>query len=1580
MYTDYKRRQKAKHELKREDSVFDLNIPEDNSSLRRFPASFPLLDSNNSNNHNSNNHNSNNFKSNNKVHDHEDRYDSVGSSWIPIDRSDKSICVSLSDLELLSNYDDIDTHVKLEKCCVSLKNFPEYPWITIQGMSFIKRILPLETKDFFYEDTDIDIPKEASMVSKSKFNAIIESFEVRLSVRMELGAIIDQVSSQMSALSVAISPSPSERPYDTFNPFEFHFVVNSFSVLLDSHYQDDCYIESFMRFECKDIDFSLDSTKHPISIQDQITALDLSNDPLLPNNQHLYIYTNVVGGHLNFFIKAISLRFKPLTEAFLDLEEISFIGPVYSASIADSRIAFEATEVLLFESQPNYFPILNEPFNPTSASHDIKSVKKSPCLKLFSMIEEDLMYAITTKSSAPGKIYLDILVAAHVFEFKAHPVTMQCIEAVSSTISCLSINTDTTPALTTWDSIRYWMHGRFKFSSDQIFINIYAQDYMTQNMKLRFCLDLFKFYVDCNIISTTAENILFDAEITSKLVGTNRRTSTSRKTLSKTNSVHTKLFSIPSFVFSLKHSLIPPIDEKHLSSLDTSHHTLSLYSHHDVYLRPAIIDDAYYFLEEYEKPNGDIINYQDNDKFINFRSKKFSYKWKIEFRIADEKDVPIHFNIRIDHVVCIIDAINFMYVANSNRRTKTSFESVSDQIVYDTLSYYNKNKPKFEILPLSAVDMASIIEVQAEFDKIMVSSWPSGTNHGGFVLEVGNSDLQLRMKRDLTNQNIYYCDHDTAEIPLKVDHFFVETSIVELYVRQWIVKSSSSQEVEDNTKPNDAKRNLNFEKIPNTWFEITKLFQPIYKVAHTTKTVISLTESGEVCIRDPSFVKSGILVKVAEKKHESIYKKLGINPLYISIRVSRKHSTLLSEFSESVFYIGKDWKDQNDGNNLQKNKIKSLFHILKVDKGHILFESSTSPEHITIIHSPLHSSRQRRLSVVSHRRRTVSLIKESPLPPKFTGYRASLQIFKANHSAFAPPSYLLPASYNVTKSGFLKSADQPKQLRSNPDDMQEDSSSYGNKIWGLRVIDLRLLFTIDIRDVIFGYVARCMDLVLAGTNDDRDDTNYPNNNNPTEDSKRRFNSINLKKKPEARASFSDFKNADRFFSSTDYSTDADTNIKNEINNNKNNNNHNNEKNVNLTSSDIINHLLSKTVSDEIDQNNKAAGDRKENSIKNATNNHRLQSNLISKSNTKSVGICFFVVEFLDPQVNFLDVKTHSSLIIVAGLSSLEGRRASHATLPPRNVFNSRNKIRNSIDSIASTALLSSLEPKRQQEVRLRMDGVSAFTVPTIAPSDDTTTECGSSNNLDESSVVDIVHWKHMATTNFTKVPSKKHASLFTRSKGTDESESPYMHMAIKDFQIRAVYKFWTDITVSEAKLMHIENSKQDLVCSFKLELPVIIVDISSWQFYVIMHVVRNVLLVPPPASAKRANLDSEMEQDKQVLEIPRHPDVVAAQKSATLDLHLKNCRDEVKNLIEHNLSDVMLEMELGSARLVECSIGSCTWILRTNISSNSSLENNSTDNLSSEKEQLKVSFTGIHATFFYGEDRFVCNQSFTVHI
>ena len=75
-----------------------------------------------------------------------------------------------------------------------------------------------------------------------------------------------------------------------------------------------------------------------------------------------------------------------------------------------------------------------------------------------------------------------------------------------------------------------------------------------------------------------------------------------------------------------------------------------------------------------------------------------------------------------------------------------------------------------------------------------------------------------------------------------------------------------------------------------------------------------------------------------------------------------------------------------------------------------------------------------------------------------------------------------------------------------------------------------------------------------------------------------------------------------------------------------------------------------------------------------------------------------------------------------------------------------------------------------------------------------------------------------------------------------------VQVAVKDFSIKADYVFWSKVGATAAKeVLHIQQQRnQELTCSMKLALPDLVVDIKPWQFYIVLNVVRNVLLVPPP--------------------------------------------------------------------------------------------------------------------------------------
>ncbi len=95
-----------------------------------------------------------------------------------------------------------------------------------------------------------------------------------------------------------------------------------------------------------------------------------------------------------------------------------------------------------------------------------------------------------------------------------------------------------------------------------------------------------------------------------------------------------------------------------------------------------------------------------------------------------------------------------------------------------------------------------------------------------------------------------------------------------------------------------------------------------------------------------------------------------------------------------------------------------------------------------------------------------------------------------------------------------------------------------------------------------------------------------------------------------------------------------------------------------------------------------------------------------------------------------------------------------------------------------------------------------------------------------------------------------------------------------------------------------------------------------------MNVIRNVLLVPPPAMTsaqnKHQNAETEENTENKYLEISRDPALlekhgVKVNLSQLLDLSHRHSREEVKIYIEESLNNV-LELHPGTARFVEVSL------------------------------------------------------------
>jgi hypothetical protein len=137
------------------------------------------------------------------------------------------------------------------------------------------------------------------------------------------------------------------------------------------------------------------------------------------------------------------------------------------------------------------------------------------------------------------------------------------------------------------------------------------------------------------------------------------------------------------------------------------------------------------------------------------------------------------------------------------------------------------------------------------------------------------------------------------------------------------------------------------------------------------------------------------------------------------------------------------------------------------------------------------------------------------------------------------------------------------------------------------------------------------------------------------------------------------------------------------------------------------------------------------------------------------------------------------------------------------------------------------------------------------------------------------------------------------------------------------------------------------------------------QFYVIVNVVRNVLLVPPPTNISKKQKDRNQAHDDEnvdtkFMELPRDQALLAkndfkSNLSQPLDIASRHHREELKLLLEECLKSDRLEVHVGTARLMEVEIGRCVWILRSASASGA--------------VPVETGFSGIYATVSFSEDR-----------
>jgi hypothetical protein len=359
-----------------------------------------------------------------------------------------------------------------------------------------------------------------------------------------------------------------------------------------------------------------------------------------------------------------------------------------------------------------------------------------------------------------------------------------------------------------------------------------------------------------------------------------------------------------------------------------------------------------------------------------------------------------------------------------------------------------------------------------------------------------------------------------------------------------------------------------------------------------------------------------------------------------------------------------------------------------------------------------------------------------------------------------------------------------------------------------------------------------------------------------------------------------------------------------------------------------------------------------------------------KNNLRNYYQSFFAIELQDPQVNFLDEKTQSTLLIVIdGSSTLIGKKHHGATVTVQGLGDQEKE-----------------SPKRKVNVRLKMENVNAYTITTSNDSD---------------SLANIVHWKALDHTEVGRFQTSRHHNRhrhrhghghghqrtstnekfvntndFSQGMGGSRSSVPAaaavsasggsvgsvgsvngLRNAINNFEMIAVYTYYEDLTAEEAGKLYMHRTREELMNSFLLDLPQVCLKVDSLQFSILLNTIRNVLLAPPPAQAEESHVTvtvsgtaeegMEMEARRGVIQMKSNDG------EGVPSLDNRYGRTQIKEIVEKNLL-TLSENEFCTAQSIEYFVGRGTWQM---------CSPNSDDVL------LEVGFMGLFGSHSFHEDR-----------
>ena len=434
------------------------------------------------------------------------------------------------------------------------------------------------------------------------------------------------------------------------------------------------------------------------------------------------------------------------------------------------------------------------------------------------------------------------------------------------------------------------------------------------------------------------------------------------------------------------------------------------------------------------------------------------------------------------------DKLNFVTFSENTRGGLELRGDSDEELKYPTASRKNGRKP----LVLSPSK-----QQQREKDKDAVKVKPIRTSSL-------SNESEASSCKDSTEDTTRSTTED-EDFPMQVEHLFTEIHFADIYARDWSVTSRTQSGMKTQSERRDSINSTERSSFcttnlpdsmpgsgkggerdgrgsePANVTDLQRLFRPLCRLAHASRVVVSLTEDGEVAGKLDTFETVGLLPVSQQRSQQQTQGAQMSQEMRVAGANAHKEIGLSPRLH---LYIGKE-RRKSSLDNTDATRIKYLQSRF-----------SASPVQRRVCSRPSIDA-ERDLAKGGEREDGVkkcplSLVDPASMPPTLS-LSPSIGTRNQNEAGSSVPSssysplggrggcaILLNKLHRESSTGSNnsttpKSKSSKAHASASGSRVPEGVSSFGNKIWGLRMVDMRLLMTIAIRDSIFGYVGRCFE-------------------------------------------------------------------------------------------------------------------------------------------------------------------------------------------------------------------------------------------------------------------------------------------------------------------------------------------------------------------------------------------------------------------------------------------------------------------------------------------------------------------------